>query len=152
MSHLESHTGPSEGYASQIFYRNRERHVPNYMASGAVDFLVDALTAGVTLSGAAEKLHIRRGFLFAWSKGASQEIRMWSPNTNSAMSAGRIILKPLYACSNSSCRQKSVASGIRVDACGPVDMAERIVIKGQAGPTSAGQPSSSYSLSSGNAR
>ena len=151
MSHLESHTGPSEGSDSQIFFRNQERHDPNCMALGEVDLSVGALTAGVTSYGAAEELHIRRGFLFARSTDARREIWMRSPKTNSATSTGKIILKPRCARSNSSCRQKLVASGVRVDACGPAAMAVIIVFKGQAGPTAAGQPSSAYSLSSGDA-
>ena len=152
MPHLESHTRPSKGSASQIFFRNQGRHAPNCMASGKVDLLVDALTVGVTLSSAPEEFQIRRGFLFAWSTGARREIRMRLPNTNSATSTGRITLNPRCARSNSSCWKKAAASGFRVDACGPVEMAERIVVKVQAGPTSAGQPRSAYSLISGNAR
>ena len=151
MSHLESHTGPSEGSASQIFCRNRGRHAPNFITSGAVDLLVDAFTEGVTLSSAAEELQIRRGFLFAWSTDARQEIRMWSTNTNIAVSTGRIMINPRCARSNSSCWQKAVVSGVRVDTCGSVAMAERILVKGRVGPTSVGQPRSAYSLSSGDA-
>ena len=151
MSHLESHIGPSEGSASQIFCRNRGRHAPNCMASGAVDLLVDALTTGVTSCGAAEELHIRRGFLFTCSTYKRRDIRMQYPNTHRSMSTGRIMIKPRCTRSNSSCRHKAVASVVRLDACGPVAMAASIVVKGQDGPTSAGQPSSAYSLSSGDA-
>ena len=151
MSHLESHTGPSEGSAYQIFCRNWGRHAPNCMASGAVDLSVDALKAGVTSSGAADELYIRREFLFACSTDARREIRMRSPNTNSATSTGRITLKSCCARSNSSYQQKAVASGVRVDACGPVAITEIILFKGQAGPTSAGKPISAYSLKIGGA-
>ena len=122
------------------------------MAFEAVDLLVDALTAGVASSGAAEELYIRKGFLFTWSTDSRQEIRMRSPKTNSATSTGRIMLNPHCACSNSSCMQKAVASVVRVGACGPVAMTAMIVSKGQARPIVVGQPISAYSLSSGDAR
>ena len=56
------------------------------------------------------------------------------------------------ACSNSSCQKKEVASVFMVDACELVAMLALIVLKGQAGTTEAGQNSSSYILSSGDAR
>ena len=149
MSHIESHTGPSEGSVYQIFCRNQKSHAPNCIATRAVDLLVDALMAGVKSSGAAKELQIRLGFLFAWSTEAIREIRMRSPNTNSATSTGKIMLNLRYARSNSSCQQKAVASSVRVDTCEPVAMVARIVVKGQSGPTSSGQPIYAYSLSSG---
>ena len=106
---------------------------------------------GVTSSGAAETLHIRRGFLFAQSKDTKREIRMQSPNTNSATSTGRIILKPCCAHFNSSCCQKAVTSSVRVDTCGPVAMSARIMFKVLAEPTSAGQSISAHHFSSGDA-
>ena len=121
------------------------------MELGSVDLLVDALTVGVTPSGAAEELQIRWGFLFAWSIGARQEMHMRLPNTNSTTSTRRIILKPRCTCSNISCWQEKVSFGVRVDACEPMAMASIIVFNGHAEPTSAGQPSSAYSLSSGDA-
>ena len=68
------------------------------------------------------------------------------PNTNSTTSIRIIILKPRCDRYNNYCWQKAVASGVRVDACGPMAIAAIIVIKIQAGPTSVGQPSSAYSL------
>ena len=59
------------------------------------------------------------------------------------------MLKPCCNRSNSSCRQKAVASGIKVGTCGPVAMAALIVSKVQAGHTEVGWPSSTYVLSSG---
>ena len=114
------------------------------MALEAVDLSVEVLAVGVTSSGVTEELHIRRGFLFAWSIDARQEIWVRLPKTNSAMATRGIILKPRCARSNSSCWHKLVASGVRMDACGPVEMAVIIVTKGQDGPTAAGQSSSAY--------
>ena len=72
-------------------------------------------------------------------------------NNNIDTSTRRVILKPRCAYYNSSCSQKAVASGVRVDARRPVAMAAGIVVKGQDKPTLAGQPSYAYSLSSGDA-
>ena len=127
MSHLESHNGPSEGSAYQIFYRNWGRHAPNCMALGEVDLLVDVLAVGVTSSGAVEELQIRRGFLLSWYMDARRDVRMRFPKTYSTASTG-----------NSYFQKKAVASGVRVDACGPVAISAIIVFKGQAGPTVAG--------------
>ena len=150
--HLESHNGPSEGSASSIFCRNQGRHAPNFMALGAVYLSVDALTTGVTSSGAAEESHTWRGFLFAWSTDARQEIRTQLPKTNSATSTGRIMPNPRCTRSNSSCWQKSVASSVRVDACGPVAVVALIMSKCHDRHKAAGNPSSEYVLSSGDAR
>ena len=57
------------------------------------------------------------------------------------------MLKTCCPCSNSSCRKKAVAYGIRVDAWGPVAMAALIMYKGQARPKEVGQPGSAYFLS-----
>ena len=72
---------------------------------------------------------------------------MRSPKVSSAMYAGRIILKLRSARSRSSPRQKEVATGLRVEAWGPVSIASRIVASGQGEPTSAGQPCVAYSWS-----
>ena len=94
MPHLESHTGTTEEFASKIFFKNRGRHDPNCMAFGLVNVLVDALTSGVTLSGAAEELHIRRGFLFALSTDARRGMQMKSPTTYSYKYIGRMMIEP----------------------------------------------------------
>ena len=54
ISHFESHTGPSEVSASQIFYRNRGGHAPICMAFGVIYLSLYALTLGITSSGTAE--------------------------------------------------------------------------------------------------
>ena len=132
-SHLDNHTVPSAGSASQIFCRNRGRHAPNWIALGALPLSVDAFTEGVISFGAAVELQTKRGFRLAWSTYASREMWMRSPKVSSALPAGRIMLKPRSARSRSSPRQKEVASGLRVEAWGPVAIASLIVSSGQWG-------------------
>ena len=61
MSHLDNHTVPLAGSASQIFYRNQGRHAPNWIALGALPLSVDAFTERVIPFGAVVELQINRG-------------------------------------------------------------------------------------------
>ena len=145
MFHLDNHTVPSAGSASQIFCGNRDRHAPNWIAPGALPLSVYAFTEGVIPFGVAVELQINHGFRLAWSNEASREMWMRSPKVSRAMPAGRIMLKPRSAHSRSSPRQNEVAAGLRVEAWGPVAIASLIVLSGQGAPTSAGQPCVAYS-------
>ena len=98
--------------------------------------------------GAAVELQINRGLRLSWSTDARREIRMRSPKVSSAQPAGRMMLKPCSALYRSSPRQKEVAAGLRVEACGPVAIACFMVSSGQGSPTSAGQTCVAYSCSS----
>ena len=133
MSHLDNHTVPSAGSASQIFCRNRGRHAPNWIALGALPLSVDAFTEGVIPFGAAVELQINRGFRLAWSTDASQEMRMQYPKVSSALPTGRIMLNPRSTRSRSSPWQKEVAAGLWVEAWGPLAIASLIVSSGQWG-------------------
>ena len=83
--------------------------------------------------GAAVKLQINRGLRLSWYTNARREMRIRSPKVSSAHPAGRMMLKPRLALFRSSPRQKEVAAGLRVEACGPVAIACFMVASGQGG-------------------
>ena len=119
---------------------------------GALLLSVQALTEGVVAFGAAVELKINHGFWLSWSTYARREMRMRSPKTSSATSAGRMMLNPRCARSRSFPQQKKMAAGLKVEAWGDVAIASRMVASIQGAPTSAGQPCVAYSWSNSVAR
>ena len=110
------------------------------MAFGFEDWTVVTLTEGVDSLGAAEESQMRRGWRLGWSTEARREMRRRVAKWARASSKVRTMLKPRRTRARRSARQKAVASGFSVEACGPFVTAARMVSMDQAGPTSAGNP------------
>ena len=95
-------------------------------------------------SGAAVELHMRRGFLFAWSTEARRDIRKRVPKYLMASSLVRMMLNPRLTLSRSSLRTSWAELFVWVDLWGPVAIPARIEAIGQGGPTEAGNPLVAY--------
>ena len=70
---------PFVGSASQIRYRSRAKQVPNWIALGLDDVLVEVLTDGVTVSGASDDLQMSHGFLLVWLMEARRKMQSRRP-------------------------------------------------------------------------
>ena len=114
------------------------------MALGFEELSVEALTDGVTVSGAAVELQISRGLRFFWSTDAKRDILSLLPKYARASSFVRMILNPRFVLSRSSPLTKLTDSLARADVWGPVLMAARMEVRGHASPTRAGKPSLEY--------
>ena len=86
------------------------------MALGLRELSDEALTDGVTESGAAVELQISLGLRLAWSTDAKREIRSRDPKCLRASALVRIMLNPRFVLSSSSSRTKVTESGVSVDA------------------------------------
>ena len=122
-SSFETQTGTLAGSASQIAWRMRGNTCPNCTNSRTIYLLVVPLTLGVPLSGCAGRFRIKRGWQYNWGTSVMREILSLSPNSSTASSAGRRILK-------SSCDLRCIypqmnptISGVHVDAWVPLVIA-----------------------------
>ena len=105
-----------------------------------MDVTVVSLTDFVFESGASEELQMRRGLRLAWPRQARREIFSRLPKNRKACFTDRIILKPLWERSRSSCLQKAVAGADIAEVCGPFAIPALMEAIGQGGPAFAGNP------------